>query len=898
VPPENDPFASLPVARKKKPLPKTGDIDLREAGDSDEPSDPFAKLAVDAKSQVKGGLEQIKGAFAHPLDAAKAIVKGIATSARDTFKPVVGSGQMPGSTRFGDEDAIARSRANFRVTKENTPNAITPKEQALAVANTAINLALPAAGVLSLPARAAVNAGIGAMNDSDQPLRGATAGLVLGEVLHATPKVAKTIGSPFDVSKGAIEAGVKDMAREVAADQAHGKTGMSPTRRTGDQIAMKYRKAVEPKPDAAGVSFGETPLEQLTDEQLAVRARLAEDLGVRKDAIGEIRRRVKAQPDPADAIPIEDTAPPIEPPEDATAVSFPVDEGGVKPVASANGSFDVRPGILRRINEGKDALPTPKSIPIVKREAGPSIEEPPAPRGRKAPDMFDSARTPNGSLRPFHRVSDDGLIRELTEYQAKIVDAQQRAQYNWTTDENFHSTEDGRAVVSATRIGGKGVSQQAKALQNLKDYSRIMDEIEAELDKRGHNKDTIYERQQHLSDLDAAVERDAIEHADALEESDTAFDFNDEPSAPADPFAELKTKLEEAEDRRATAEREAQHDELTGLPNKRAYQKALPSAEADPDAAVVRFDLNGFKSVNDTHGHAAGDAVLQSVPDVMAQAAADVGIPDRAFRPSGDEFAALVPKAQADAFRDRVEQLYGVKDHGKGVKTSISGGVGETDAIADQAAYQRKAIHKAEQGISSSRDPSPATAKREYLNYDKFALDQTTEARVREAVDRGRAAGTIDKGKKTFAQQRAEADRFAKEIVANPLDIDPSKLRNLSGAQIVGLHSVVGENTRIIEATSRAINSGELSPAELAEASALVDRATKSTDEALGAIVREKASTARDLGFLRQVARQSTDPDVWLVQAKKMLGDRPMPDSVMIEIRKLANEATLACGAG
>lgn len=191
---------------------------------------------------------------------------------------------------------------------------------------------------------------------------------------------------------------------------------------------------------------------------------------------------------------------------------------------------------------------------------------------------------------------------------------------------------------------------------------------------------------------------------------------------------------------------------------------------------------------------------------------------------------------------------------------------------------------------------APAPRGKDYLNFAKFALDKTTEARVREAVARGRAEGTMDKAKQTFAQQRETARKFARDLLANPLDIDQAKLKNLTGAQIVGLHEVVGENTRIVEATSKAINSGDLTPAELVEASRLLDAATKSTNEALSAIVREKAETARGLGFFRQLARQSTDADVWLVHAKKMLGDRPMPDKVMIEIRRLAREATEACG--
>jgi GGDEF domain-containing protein len=908
VPQPNDPFADLPAVKSKRRVQATGDIDLNDSASADS-SDPFADIPVsaDAKTQVKGGLQQITGAFKSPLAAAAAIVKGIGTSARDTFKPAIGSGEMPGSTRFGDEGAIERSRTNFRVTKENTPSAIPQKEQNLAAVNTAVNLALPAVGKLGILARLGVNTGLGAINDAEQPLRGATAGLVLGEVLHTGGKV---VGKGFARLRAKPMLGPEEAPKPV-------KNEMSPRRRTGDQIPMKYRRAIEPKPDAEGVSFGNTPLEELTDSQLAVRARLAEDLGVRRAAIGEIRRRKAAPPDPGATPPnpADNEPAPVEPPAEAATASFPVEEPGVKPVAVAGRSFEARPGVVRRVNQNKPALPAgevapPEATPETPAAPAPApapadvVAEQPAPepatepakveRGRKAPDRFDSARTPNGNLRPFHRVSDDGLIRELSEYQAKIVDAQQRAQYNWRQDENFHSTEDGRAVASATRRGGKGVSEQAKALQNLKDYSRIMGEIDAELESRGHTSDSVFQRQQHLAELDAALERDALTHADSMIESDAAFDVVDEP--PPDPFADLRSKLEESENRRAEAERDAHTDALTGIGNRRAFDRAAPKAEADPHTSIVRLDLNGMKAANDQIGHAAGDELIKAAAQAVHTAAHEFGIPDRAFRVGGDEFNAIVPKDQAEAFRNRVEELYGVRDHGNGVRSSLSGGIGETDLLADQAAYERKAIHKAEQNISSGRDPAPARAKRDYLNYDKFGLDQTNETRVRAAVEKGRAEGTIDKGKKTFAEQRAEAEAFAKKLVANPLDIDRNKLKNLSGAEIVGLHTVVGENTKIIEATSRAINSGELSPAELADAHSVLDRANKSTNEALATIVREKAETARGLGFFRQVARQSTDPEVWLVHAKKMLGDKPMSDAVMLKIRKLAEEATNACG--
>lgn len=191
--------------------------------------------------------------------------------------------------------------------------------------------------------------------------------------------------------------------------------------------------------------------------------------------------------------------------------------------------------------------------------------------------------------------------------------------------------------------------------------------------------------------------------------------------------------------------------------------------------------------------------------------------------------------------------------------------------------------------------PDPASSPREYLNYAKFGLDQTSEARLRNVVDELRDKGAIDKDFQSFEHQRELADAFAKEVVADPLRIDHNKLKGLSGAQIVGLRRVVGENTRVMEGLSKAIESGQLTPDEVKVASDMIDRASVSTNEVLGAIVRETAQTARDLGFLRQMAKLSTDPEAWIVRGKKMLGDRPMTDRMMTEIRRLAKEAADAC---
>ncbi len=97
---------------------------------------------------------------------------------------------------------------------------------------------------------------------------------------------------------------------------------------------------------------------------------------------------------------------------------------------------------------------------------------------------------------------------------------------------------------------------------------------------------------------------------------------------------------------RIEAEREEQswradHDPLTSLSNRRGYLRALPdllqhNREVDRLLAVGMMDLDDFKIVNDTHGHAAGDEVLQCVAERLL-AALRQG--DLVARFGGDEFA-------------------------------------------------------------------------------------------------------------------------------------------------------------------------------------------------------------------------------------------------------------------
>ncbi len=93
---------------------------------------------------------------------------------------------------------------------------------------------------------------------------------------------------------------------------------------------------------------------------------------------------------------------------------------------------------------------------------------------------------------------------------------------------------------------------------------------------------------------------------------------------------------------------EALTDALTGLFNRKAYNDAVAQALAAPTVAgqvhgLIVFDLDHFKKINDTHGHPAGDAVLQGVAATLKRLAqTDVASSVSACRIGGEEFAFVV----------------------------------------------------------------------------------------------------------------------------------------------------------------------------------------------------------------------------------------------------------------
>src|SRR4051812_10717804 len=92
-------------------------------------------------------------------------------------------------------------------------------------------------------------------------------------------------------------------------------------------------------------------------------------------------------------------------------------------------------------------------------------------------------------------------------------------------------------------------------------------------------------------------------------------------------------------------------DGLTGLLNRRAFLEALERESArhrrfPRPLTLAYIDVDNFKKINDTHGHAAGDALLVAVAQGMESSVRDV---DSIGRLGGDEFAILMPETDAEA---------------------------------------------------------------------------------------------------------------------------------------------------------------------------------------------------------------------------------------------------------
>ena len=189
-------------------------------------------------------------------------------------------------------------------------------------------------------------------------------------------------------------------------------------------------------------------------------------------------------------------------------------------------------------------------------------------------------------------------------------------------------------------------------------------------------------------------------------------------------------------------ERKALEDPLTGLPNRRAFEEVLDLRDLAPDApsgtTLVRVDLDHFKYVNDVLGHAAGDAALVHVAEILRSEVRPGGL---AARLGGDEFVVLLPagdeasagEALAERLRQRIRSpfLYEAKacivgaSFGVASSRSRPKGADELLSFADIALYEAK---------RKGRDRTETFTPR---SHERLRENRSLAEELRRALERG-----------------------------------------------------------------------------------------------------------------------------------------------------------------
>ncbi|MBA3235593.1 MAG: bifunctional diguanylate cyclase/phosphodiesterase [Chloroflexi bacterium] len=173
---------------------------------------------------------------------------------------------------------------------------------------------------------------------------------------------------------------------------------------------------------------------------------------------------------------------------------------------------------------------------------------------------------------------------------------------------------------------------------------------------------------------------------------------------PAQRLERARIILEDAYDR---ARSESLRDGLTGLGNHRAFQEEVErqwsgATRYGQSLALAIVDLDDFKRMNDSRGHAAGDHLLRHAATVMATY---LRRSDRAFRIGGDEFAIIMPGTDADGAHVTIRRLLAacLEGDNKGEEPTVASFSAGISAIPGQARDRDSLYNQADAALFWSK---------------------------------------------------------------------------------------------------------------------------------------------------------------------------------------------------
>ena len=253
-------------------------------------------------------------------------------------------------------------------------------------------------------------------------------------------------------------------------------------------------------------------------------------------------------------------------------------------------------------------------------------------------------------------------------------------------------------------------------------------------------------------------------------------------------------------------------DALTGLGNRRALLERLGDAVAAADGSsrlLLLFDLDGFKSYNDTFGHEAGDILLSRLGTRLRRSVASRG---EAFRLGGDEFCILLEGELIDLEWVRAAATASLRESGEGFAITCSSGY---TLIPEEASSPSESLRVADRRMYAEKG-------------SRLLVDNSSGVLVQALIERDRYLGEHSRGVVAYATalarhaglegKEAELVRTAAElhdvgklalpeaILSKPEPLEPDewalvRQHTLVGERIVGVAHGLGDVARTIRST-------------------------------------------------------------------------------------------------